>query len=158
MFWPSLKNERADEFRERFMSAGIDEARVDLCCDVGEDGYLAEYHKIDVGLDVHPWTGSTTTREALWMGVLVIAFYGDRRASRGSASVLHQLGLDEYVATSFDDYVSLAEKVANSPQILTELRFKLREEMQEKVCNEEQFTRELESAYRSIWRKFCEQT
>ena len=155
MFWPGLKNQRADEFRERFDAAGIEDHRIDMLCDAGEDGYLSVYHKIDIGLDVHPWTGSTTAREAMWMGVLVIALYGDRRASRGSASVLHQLQLDQYVAKSFDEYVAIADKVAAAPQQLSELRFKLRDAMKEKVCDAERFTRELEETYRAVWREFC---
>lgn len=157
MFWPSLKGARANEFRERFVAEGIDENRIDFLCDAGEAGYMTVYHRIDVGLDVHPWTGSTTAREALWMGVLMLALYGDRRASRGSASVLHQIERDEYVAKSFDEYVSIAKRLAAAPQQLSDLRFLLRDAMREKVCDEKRFTRELESTYRSVWQEFCKE-
>ena len=154
MFWPTLKEAKTAELRAFFASRGIDNQRIDMQRDAGDCGYLSVYNQIDIALDVHPWTGGTTTREALWMGVAVIALYGVHRASRGSASVLHQLGLDEYIADSFEQYVSIAKGIAENRDELCKIRCNLRPLMRTKLCDEKKFTRELEAAYRSVWHEF----
>jgi protein O-GlcNAc transferase len=101
------------QIRERLIRAGLDPARVDL---VGRDtaisDHLAQYRDIDVALDTYPYNGTTTTCEALWMGVPVVTLAGDRHASRVGASLLSAVGHPEWIARSWDDYVGIAASLA----------------------------------------------
>src|SRR5205814_751671 len=50
--------------------------------------FLARYDAVDLVLDTFPYNGGTTTEEALWQGVPVLAFAGDRWTARISASIV----------------------------------------------------------------------
>ncbi len=74
--------------------------------------HLAQYAMIDIALDTFPYTGTTTTCEALWMGRPVVTFCGDRHAARVSASLLRAVGHEEWIASSPADYVRIAAALA----------------------------------------------
>ncbi|RMG40698.1 MAG: hypothetical protein D6725_02895, partial [Planctomycetota bacterium] len=112
----------------RFAEAGIDPQRIDLLPPtVPLERFLAEYARIDIALDTTPYGGGTTTCEALWMGVPVLTFPGDRFAGRMSASILSAAGLTELIAASADDYVRRACDLAHAPERLEEYRRTLRD-------------------------------
>ncbi|MFX9081385.1 hypothetical protein ABTN40_20130, partial [Acinetobacter baumannii] len=70
------------------------------------------YHEIDIALDPFPYNGTTTTCEALWMGVPVVTLAGDRMISRIGISLLTAVGLDDLIAETRDDYVRIAATLA----------------------------------------------
>ncbi|HEY3850374.1 MAG TPA: tetratricopeptide repeat protein, partial [Steroidobacteraceae bacterium] len=110
--------------RERVLRGlGSDGSRVEfVAAEAARGEHLALYHDVDVALDPFPFTGSTTTFEALWMGVPVVTLAGRAMAGRWSASILHALRLDELVAGSRDEYVRLARELATDPERLGALR------------------------------------
>jgi predicted O-linked N-acetylglucosamine transferase (SPINDLY family) len=91
--------------------------------------HLALYERMDISLDTFPYHGTTTTCEALWMGVPVVTLAGDRHASRVSASLLTAAGHPEWIARSADEYVAIATQLASSPEILAAVRRNLREDL-----------------------------
>jgi protein O-GlcNAc transferase len=99
----------------RFAAHGVAEDR--LLLEAGEEhfAYLAAYARIDVALDPFPYNGGTTTIEALWQGVPVLSFNGDRWASRTSRSLLLAAGLADWVAPDRDAYVAAAIDLAKDP-------------------------------------------
>jgi predicted O-linked N-acetylglucosamine transferase (SPINDLY family) len=104
-----------------------------------------------------PYSGGTTTCDALWMGVPVVTVPGSRSVSRSATSVLSAVGLPEWIAPSAAEYVRRAVRFAGERDLLTELRGSLRERMlASPLMDEERFTRDLEQAYREMWRKWCE--
>ena len=117
--------------------------------------FLAAYSRIDVALDPFPYNGGTTTSEALWQGVPVLAFRGDRWAGRTSASILVAAGLDEWVARDADDYVERAVGLANDPQTQERLCTQRREMRQRllnsRVCDTSGFARAMEAIYRRLY-------
>ena len=118
--------------------------------------YLSTYNEIDIVLDTFPRTGGTTTAEALWMGVPVVTLAGERYAERISASELTAVGLERFIADNREDYVRIAVALARNPALRIELREQLRQQMaQSALCDAENLAREIESAYRSIWKKYC---
>ncbi len=78
---------------ERFTERGVDAERLILEGPAEHFAYLEKYNRIDVALDAFPYNGGTTTMEAIWQGVPVLTFAGDRWASRTSQSLLHETPL-----------------------------------------------------------------
>ena len=119
--------------------------------------HLALYDRVDIALDPFPYNGTTTTCEALWMGVPVVTLRGDRHAGRVGASLLSQVGLADWIAGSTDDYLEIAAKLAGAPSLLTELRHSLRPRVAgSPLGNGSAFARKIEAAYRTMWLRWCE--
>lgn len=112
--------------RAMFMEHGIAPGRIQFSGVSTHDVMLAEYSEIDIALDTYPFTGATTTCEALWMGVPVITLRGERAVSRQSSSMLNVLGLSQLVADSHDEYISHAINLAGDLERLVHLRDNLR--------------------------------
>jgi predicted O-linked N-acetylglucosamine transferase (SPINDLY family) len=94
--------------------------------------FLRAYSKIDVALDTFPYNGGTTTTEALWQGVPVLTFNGDRWASRTSRSLLLAAGLADWVMDDLAGYIAAAIRLARAPgtpNILAALRTGMRERL-----------------------------
>jgi predicted O-linked N-acetylglucosamine transferase (SPINDLY family) len=89
--------------------------------------------------------------EALWQGVPVLTFRGDRWASRIGASLMHAAGLAEFVAANVDDHVAQAAALAAdpaTPQRLDALRRTMRERLcRAPVCDVRRFARDMERLY-----------
>lgn len=119
--------------------------------------YYAWYNRVDIALDTTPYSGGTTTFDALWMGVPVLTAPGERPSSRSAASILASAGFGEWVASDADDYVSRAAEFAN-PQTLANLRATLRARLlASPLMDEAGFTKDLETLYRQMWRNYCAQ-
>jgi len=145
-----------DEYLSRFAAQGAAPARIELHGFQSFRDYLALHQAVDVVLDTFPYAGGTTTCHALWMGVPVISLVGDSAASRGGASVLGTIGLDELVANTSDDYLDKACSLAGDLARLSTLRAGMRARMSASpLMDAARFTRHLETAYRSMWRDWC---
>ncbi len=116
--------------------------------------FLQTYDEIDVALDTFPYNGGTTTTEAIWQGVPVVTFWGDRWASRTSASILRAGNLGRFVTGSVDDFVSLAVGLGNSsdtPDLLAKLRRNMRDGLRASgVCDTRTFAQNMEALYRQM--------
>jgi len=139
-----------------FKVRGIKPDRLDLLSfEGGINEHLARYSRIDVALDTFPYNGTTTTCEALWMGVPVVCLAGERHASRVGLSILSSLGLKSFVAPNVQDYIKIAVFQSGNIKLLTDMRPVLRNLMADSpLCNSRLFTEELESAYMDIWTKY----
>jgi predicted O-linked N-acetylglucosamine transferase (SPINDLY family) len=143
-----------------FQQYGIERDRVQLI------GWLANqtqhldlYNQVDIALDTFPYHGTTTTCEAMWMGVPVITQAGQTHVSRVGVSLLSSVGLEALIAASSEEYIQKAVDLANNKEQLQELRANLRHRMQvAPLTNASLITRSLEEAYRAMWRRFCEQS
>jgi protein O-GlcNAc transferase len=148
-----------DRYLELFVSHGISASRLMfLDRTPARADHLAQYGLMDIALDPFPYNGTTTTCEALWMGVPTIVLAGRTHAARVGVSLLTNVGLPELVAAKPDDYVRITTELANDRPRLTELRATLRERMEHSPLRDEQgFAREMESQYRVMWRTWCAQ-
>lgn len=117
--------------------------------------HLAWYERVDIALDPFPFNGSTTTFEALWMGVPVIALLGQTMVSRWSGSMATRVGHPEFVAQTEEEYVECAKQLASDIPKLAALRSNLRDQVANSpVCDARARSRQLERAYRYMWRKW----
>ena len=141
----------------RFAAHGVAAGRIELLPQtLSFIDHLALYRRLDIALDTFPYNGTTTTCEALWMGVPVIALAGDRHAGRVGISLLSQIGLHDLIASSVEEYVSLAATLAADSARISSLRSTLRERMRASpLCDAPAFTRKIEAAYREMWGKWC---
>ena len=118
--------------------------------------FLQRYTRVDIALDPFPYNGMTTTGDALWMGVPVVALRGGSGLSRASFSLLSNIGLSELAASSEEDYLQLACSLARDPQRLTQLRATLRSRMQSSpLLDAPRLARHVEAAFRQMWRQWC---
>jgi predicted O-linked N-acetylglucosamine transferase (SPINDLY family) len=144
-------------YLELFAAEGIGPERIELVPWIPSlSGHLGAYSRIDIALDTFPYNGTTTTCEALWMGVPVIALRGDRHAARVGHSLLAAVGLPEFAAPSKPAYVEAAVGLANDLGRLTALRSGLRERLRSSPLGDaDAFARNVETAYRNMWRTWC---
>jgi predicted O-linked N-acetylglucosamine transferase (SPINDLY family) len=135
--------------RRRLEQAGCDLSRLVFSGAVPSmAGHLGTYARADIALDTHPYHGTTTTCEALWMGVPVITLAGDRHASRVGVSLLESVGAGELVARSDQEYVDKAVALARDPQRIVAWRDSLRSRiLASPLADSARFARDLESAY-----------
>ena len=135
--------------REDFARLGVAPERITLN---GERtpvlAHLSLYHGVDIALDPFPYNGTTTTCEALWMGVPVLTLAGHAHVSRVGVSLLTHAGLTDWIATSPDDYLARAVAATQNLAKLAELRETLRERIRlSLLCDATRFTRGLENCF-----------
>jgi protein O-GlcNAc transferase len=99
----------------RFAERGVETERLILLGPADHTTFLRHYDRIDIALDTHPYSGGTTTMEALWQGVPVLTVEGDRWASRTTRSLLHYAGLGDFVARDAVALEDLAVGLARDP-------------------------------------------
>lgn len=133
--------------------AGVDRERVKIVSPtMSHREHMDAYAEVDIGLDTFPYHGTTTTLDALWMGVPVVTLVGDRHASRVGLSILGCLGLTDLVAHSAREYVEAALRLAADPTRLEQLRHSLRARLAASPLTDGTgFTTRLEQAYLQIW-------
>src|SRR6185503_11079693 len=98
----SLNDPATRAIAERMLAShGIARERVELSGWAAEVGnHLDLYGKVDIALDTFPYNGTTTTCEAMWMGVPVVTLAGQTHVSRVGASLLGAVGVDDFIATT----------------------------------------------------------
>ena len=131
---------------ERLKNLEIDIARVEMRGFSAD--YLEQYGEIDIALDTFPYNGGLTTCEALFMGVPVISLYGERHGTRFGYSILKNIGLARFAASSFEEYIQRAVALAADKDLIKILRKNLRDMMKNShLMNVKEYVRGLEIFY-----------
>jgi predicted O-linked N-acetylglucosamine transferase (SPINDLY family) len=124
---------------------------------LSKEAHLDLYNRVDITLDTFPYNGTTTTCEALWMGVPVITLGGEVHVSRVGLSILSVIGLAELVAGSKEEYIEKAVGLAADIEKRIYLRSNLRSLMRSSpLMNAKGFTQALEHEFRKMWIKWGE--
>jgi protein O-GlcNAc transferase len=146
-------------YAERFARLGVPGDRVDLFDRTADTkSHLALYHDVDVALDTFPYHGTTTTCEALWMGVPVVSLAGDRHMARVGASLLTSIGRTEWIANSTEDYIRIACDLAADAPRLNEASAALRAQMSASpLMNHAGQAARFAAALRACWAERCGQ-
>jgi protein O-GlcNAc transferase len=148
----------AERITRRFADNGIGPDRLLMMPWRGAYGtHFDDLNHIDIALDATPYNGTTTTCEALWMGVPVVTLCQDERpASRVGGSLLTQIGHPEWIATSDHDYVRIATSLAADRNQLAAVRKTLRQDLLRSPLGDAAlFARAIEEAYRTEWQGWC---
>ncbi|MBX3388424.1 MAG: hypothetical protein KF691_03095 [Phycisphaeraceae bacterium] len=115
--------------------------------------HLAMYSEVDIALDTWPYNGTTTTVEAMYMGVPVVTIAGNSHVSRVGTSVLSNIGLPDLIASDSADYVGICATLASDQARRTELRASLRAMVRNSpLLDHAGFTRRLDAHFRRAWR------
>jgi predicted O-linked N-acetylglucosamine transferase (SPINDLY family) len=135
-----------------FAQNGVPRDRLELLRPaVSVTEHLSLYAQADIALDTFPYNGTTTTCEALWMGVPVITYTGDTHAARVGASILNQIGLPELIGASPEDYLRRAVELANDPARLAAMRAEMRDRLaRSPLLDAAKITADIESAYQTM--------
>jgi predicted O-linked N-acetylglucosamine transferase (SPINDLY family) len=138
-----------------FAACGVERERLDLRGQVDSFvEHLAAYEEVDIALDPFPYNGTTTTCEALWMGVPVVSLAGRTHVSRVGVSILSRSGSAELIADNQSAYVSRAVQLARDLSALRTLREALRPRVRSSLLADAALaTAELERAYAGMWEK-----
>jgi protein O-GlcNAc transferase len=135
-----------ENIHRAFARCGVAPERVELVGWVPSlTAHRSLYRRVDLALDTFPYHGTTTTCEALSMGVPVLSLTGTCHAQRVGFSVLHNLELGEFAPTSTDDYVSRAAHYASEPGELNAIATSLHERLRSSILGQpERFVPQLE--------------
>jgi len=137
----------------RLAARGIGPERLELLEWVfGNHNHLALYGRMDAAIDTLPYSGTTTTCEALWMGVPVLTLLGEVMVERQSAAVLAGAGLEAAIATTEADLLKRARLLAQKGPRSTEDRWALRRHVAASpLADPAGLVASLEQLYRQLW-------
>ena len=140
----------------RFAAHGIASERLELHAKLSHQAFRELHHRIDLALDSFPHNGNTTSCESLWMGVPVLSLIGDRFVARFGNLLLKSIGLEELAVPDEAAYLDIAQSLAGDLDRLDSLRRGMRTRIENSVLRDEAgFTRDLETAYRTMWQNWC---
>ena len=86
------------------------------------EDHLSLYNDIDIALDTFPYTGVTTTFEALWMGVPVITLKGHNFKSRCGESILKNADLKNLICLNKNQYIQKTYNLSSDLKYLSKIR------------------------------------
>lgn len=144
--------------KAKFKARGIEGDRIIIRAEL-EDyaSFLSAYNEIDIALEPVPFGGITTTINALTMGVPTIALSEDDRCCNGaSVDMLERLEMDYCSSRTQEEYVEKAVALANKPELLENLKTKLRDKVRDSSINLDTYVKDIEDAFRNIWVDCCQ--
>jgi predicted O-linked N-acetylglucosamine transferase (SPINDLY family) len=143
--------------RDQFVRAGAADEQIELQgAGLSRELHLGLYNRVDLGLDPFPYNGTTTTCDALWMGVPVVTLIGHTHVARVGLSLLTHLGLPEWAVPTPDAYLAKCRELTSDLSALSTLRHGLREQMrQSPLCDAPRLIGHLEEAYRAMWARWA---
>lgn len=153
----SLSEPSLGRHKATLSAAGVDPARLSvLPFTKTPDEHLAQYARVDVALDTFPYNGTTTTCEALWLGVPVVAMAGEAHRSRVGVSLLTAVGATEWIARDDAAYVAIAGNLARAGPRDGAARRALRARVAASpLCDHAGLAGAMSASLRGLWREWC---
>lgn len=146
-----------DRIVDEFQGFGIEQDRLMLVARAPDFvQHMAMYGECDIALDSFPYNGTTTTCEAMWMGLPVVTLAGTMHAGRVGVSLLKSMGLPDCIAQTPEEYVRIAARLAGDPDQLAGLRAGMRDRMtRSPLMDGTGVTRNVEAAFKNMWADYC---
>jgi len=146
----------AARIRELFEGMGLSNERLQL---EGHSPSVAEhlswYQQLDLALDTFPYTGCTTSADALWMGVPVLTVAGQSMVSRQAAAVLAAAGHQEWICTDGQTLVEQAQLLLGDVEQLTKLRSQMRDQIRcSSLLDHQSLAKSLADGFRQWWHRW----
>lgn len=149
-----------EDLLERLDRLGLTPDRVLLLSHKGEVlDHLLLYNSIDIALDTFPYAGTTTTVEALYMGVPVVTLKGDNHAHNVGLSLLHSIGplVSDLIATDDDAFVAKAVALSQDPGRIAHIHANLRPTLlASRLCDRDEYIGHMMKIYRQVWADWCD--
>jgi len=146
-----------EHYYHQFEQLGIPRDRVEIHGWKRQAEYLELYRNMDIALDTYPYNGTTTTCEAMWMGVPTISLTGKPHISRFGIGILSRAGLEFFAASTPEEYVAKASALAAKPEALAKIRATMRQRMAASILGDAKtFAGGAEDTYRKMWHKWCQ--
>ncbi|MDP3846733.1 MAG: tetratricopeptide repeat protein [Pseudomonas sp.] len=140
------------QLQQRLATFGIVAEQIIIINEMPRADYLEAYSQVDIILDTFPFTGGTTTCEALWMGVPTLTLMGNSMLARQGASLLSCVGLSAWIAHNENEYIDKALSFAANTESLIQLRSSLRATMlKSPITDAPRFAKNLELAFKKMW-------
>lgn len=114
---------------DKFLKEGVELSRLKMFSGMNKDDHYNFYNSLDIALDTFPYNGTTTTFEALWMGVPVISLYGKTHQSRVTYSILSNLGYGNLTSNSFEEIVNIALEINKNRDFIDSFKKTIRENL-----------------------------
>ena|GEM_PF-137866 len=146
-----------DRITDQFVKREVEAERLMLHDRTTLRVYLGLHHQVDLLLDTFPYTGGTTTNHGLWMGLPTLTLAGQTLPGRQGSALMAQVGLDEFVAQTRDEYVDKAivwsQKLSELAAIRSGMRSRI---LASTMRSQELVVHGLEAAMRQMWQAWCE--
>jgi len=115
------------------------------------EDHMNLYNEIDIALDTFPYNGTTTTCEALWMGVPVLSLTHESHRGRVTKSILHRVDMDDFALSDKRNYINFAKKISSEPSVIEHYKRSLRPKMLDsKLTSRTVHANEMESLFRQM--------
>ncbi len=141
-----------DDLLQQFERGGVSAERVEFAGYLSHTEHFGLYHSVDIGLDPFPYNGTTTTCEALFMGVPTLTLKSGGSMTCKYGELINSLvGLDEFIADDRPDYIEKGRRLAGDVEALSGVRATCRARMLDSpLCDKAEFARSFENVIRSI--------
>lgn len=145
------------ELASRFLLEKIDPSRLAVQpWQATRREHLASYHAVDIALDAYPYNGTTTTCEALSMGVPVVTLAGSAHVSRVGASLVRAAGFPEGVTHTAEEFIERAVRLGAAPQTRRARKAEFARMVQTSpLANSDRFARDFRQTLRAAWIDAC---
>ncbi len=145
-------------FLDRFKEMGVSEDQLIFkAFNFTNVGHFEEYHQIDIALDSYPYNGTTTTFEAMVMGVPTMSLEGDLHASRVGSTIMKGIGLPQFAASTPEEFLEKVLTISSDKEKLLTIKKDLRDRFyRSPFADQEGFTKSFENALLDIWESNCE--
>jgi predicted O-linked N-acetylglucosamine transferase (SPINDLY family) len=149
-----LNKQIANEFINKFDTKVRDRVEI-LDCTILHETHLLKYNPADIAIDTFPYSGTTTSCEALFMGVPVFSLYDSENSfhpQNVTASLLKNSDLDYYVVNTETE---LQEKIIElQSKDLSGLKQEIRSKfMNGKVCDKKEHLKNITELLQGLYEK-----
>lgn len=146
-----------EDLLDRFAAHDIDTTRIELLATTPTmHDHLDLYNRIDCALDTFPYTGTTTTCEAMHMGVPTVTLLGQSHAGRVSASLMHATATQDWVTQNPAQYAQRAKAAHQQGPRTAQDRQSLRDQLAASpLCDEHAYASKIADAFQDLWHAWC---